>query len=110
LINDAAARRAIDGDPGTSWDTERYNTRDFGRLKSGVGLILQLDQAGFSEANLRAALAQPRYQRDRAVDGFRSAIDHAVEVHDNQAKPRGQVAHGRRSYAGALGSDRLAEC
>ena len=42
--NDAGARRAADGDPETSWDTERYNTRDFGRLKSGVGLILDLEQ------------------------------------------------------------------
>ena len=35
---------AADGDAGTNWDTERYNTRDLGGLKPGVGLILVLDQ------------------------------------------------------------------
>jgi eukaryotic-like serine/threonine-protein kinase len=41
--NGADAKYAADGDTSTAWDTERYNTRDFGRLKPGVGLILQLD-------------------------------------------------------------------
>ncbi|WP_420610807.1 hypothetical protein [Candidatus Poriferisodalis sp.] len=31
-----------DGDPGTGWSTARYNTRDFGGLKDGVGLIVVL--------------------------------------------------------------------
>jgi serine/threonine-protein kinase len=43
--NGAAAGYAADGDANTSWDTEHYNTADFGRLKSGVGLILQLESA-----------------------------------------------------------------
>jgi eukaryotic-like serine/threonine-protein kinase len=47
--NDAAAGRAVDGDASTSWDTEHYNTRAFGGLKEGVGLILRLD----SPADLR---------------------------------------------------------
>jgi serine/threonine-protein kinase len=40
--NDAAARNAIDGDPLTSWQTEDYATRNFGNLKAGVGLIIDL--------------------------------------------------------------------
>ena len=31
---------AIDGDPTTAWETERYDTPDFGNIKKGVGLYL----------------------------------------------------------------------
>jgi serine/threonine-protein kinase len=34
---------AIDGDPGTTWQTESYSNRNFGNAKSGVGLWVQLD-------------------------------------------------------------------
>ncbi len=37
------ARFAIDGDPGTTWQTEGYSNRNFGNAKSGVGLWVQLD-------------------------------------------------------------------
>jgi tRNA A-37 threonylcarbamoyl transferase component Bud32 len=37
------APRAIDGDPGSFWQTDRYNTRDFGNAKAGVGLWVRLD-------------------------------------------------------------------
>lgn len=33
---------AVDGKPETAWETEGYNSADFGRLKPGVGLILDL--------------------------------------------------------------------
>ncbi len=42
--NEERARFAIDGNPATSWATERYHAAHFGRLKSGVGLILRLDK------------------------------------------------------------------
>jgi hypothetical protein len=32
----------IEANPGTSWHTDYYFTRDFGRLKPGVGVVLQL--------------------------------------------------------------------
>ena len=35
-----SAPRATDGNPATYWDTERYNTPLFGKLKSGLGLVL----------------------------------------------------------------------
>jgi serine/threonine-protein kinase len=40
----AADRLAADGDPSTFWDTENYDSRNFGALKDGVGLILRFDQ------------------------------------------------------------------
>jgi hypothetical protein len=36
---------AIDGNPATTWRTDRYETRQFGNLKSGVGLVVALDAA-----------------------------------------------------------------
>ena len=43
--NEPRARLAVDGNPATSWNTDRYNTRAFGGLKPGVGLIVELAQA-----------------------------------------------------------------
>ena len=40
--NEAEARLAHDGNPRTTWGTDRYRGPSFGRLKSGVGLILRL--------------------------------------------------------------------
>ncbi|HEY3095665.1 MAG TPA: protein kinase [Acidimicrobiia bacterium] len=37
------APRAIDDDPGTVWQTEEYNNRNFGNAKPGVGLWVKLD-------------------------------------------------------------------
>jgi hypothetical protein len=36
-------RFAIDGDPGTTWQTESYANRTFGNAKPGVGLWVRLD-------------------------------------------------------------------
>jgi tRNA A-37 threonylcarbamoyl transferase component Bud32 len=43
--NDLDAPLAIDGDPGTAWETEGYNDRDITKLKDGVGLVLVLDRS-----------------------------------------------------------------
>jgi eukaryotic-like serine/threonine-protein kinase len=40
--NDVQAPRAIDGDAQSAWETEHYRSQDFGRLKQGVGLVLDL--------------------------------------------------------------------
>lgn len=37
------APRAADGDTGTFWHSERYDSRQFGNLKSGVGLVVAID-------------------------------------------------------------------
>ncbi len=42
--NDQDAPRAIDGDPETSWSTQAYNSQDFGGLKTGLGLALDLGE------------------------------------------------------------------
>jgi len=42
--NDDEAPLAVDGDGTTSWTTEEYHREQFGRLKSGVGLILDLER------------------------------------------------------------------
>lgn len=34
-----------DGDPTRGWQTERYTTAEFGNLKPGVGLIVEIDEA-----------------------------------------------------------------
>ncbi|WP_203991163.1 protein kinase family protein [Sphaerisporangium rufum] len=36
------ARMAIDGKPSTEWHTDSYQSADFGRLKTGVGLVLNM--------------------------------------------------------------------
>jgi eukaryotic-like serine/threonine-protein kinase len=38
--HDDQAGLATDGNPATSWPTETYDSQDFGRLKDGVGLML----------------------------------------------------------------------
>ena len=40
--NGGDASNAIDGRRGTTWRTSFYNSRDFGGLKDGVGLVLDL--------------------------------------------------------------------
>jgi serine/threonine-protein kinase len=39
------AAQAADANPSTTWSTDRYNNREFGGLKEGVGLILELQEA-----------------------------------------------------------------
>ncbi|MFJ2028092.1 protein kinase family protein [Streptosporangium sp. NPDC087985] len=36
---------AVDGKPSTDWHSESYDSEDFGRLKDGVGLILDMGQS-----------------------------------------------------------------
>ncbi|MFC3689127.1 protein kinase family protein [Aquipuribacter hungaricus] len=40
--NDQDAPRAVDGDPASSWQTQRYESQDFGGLKTGLGLAFDL--------------------------------------------------------------------
>ncbi len=41
---DGQAARVYDGNTATAWTSEGYNTADFGRLKKGVGVLLDLGQ------------------------------------------------------------------
>lgn len=40
----ATVPNTLDGDPATVWESERYNSRDFGGLKPGVGLVYDLGE------------------------------------------------------------------
>jgi len=40
--NNARTGEAIDGDPSTAWRTQHYKTPNFGGLKTGVGMVLDL--------------------------------------------------------------------
>jgi len=42
--NNSQAARVYDGDPATTWTSELYNSPQFGNLKKGVGLLLDLGQ------------------------------------------------------------------
>jgi hypothetical protein len=42
--NNSQAARVYDGDPATTWTSELYSTPQFGNLKKGVGLLLDLGQ------------------------------------------------------------------
>jgi tRNA A-37 threonylcarbamoyl transferase component Bud32 len=43
--NEEATGRAMDGNAATVWSTSTYNSRKFGNLKPGVGLVLTLDSS-----------------------------------------------------------------
>jgi serine/threonine-protein kinase len=43
--HDEEVGEAVDGDPATAWSSETYSSRDFGGLKTGVGLVLSLEEA-----------------------------------------------------------------
>jgi hypothetical protein len=40
--NGDLAKNAVDGDTSTSWHSERYDSPEFGRIKKGIGLVLDL--------------------------------------------------------------------
>ncbi|MDQ3757222.1 MAG: hypothetical protein M3394_05180, partial [Actinomycetota bacterium] len=40
--NEDTVSMAVDGRADTAWGTSRYNTRDFGNLKDGVGIYVQV--------------------------------------------------------------------
>ena len=44
--NESASMNAVDADSLTSWSTEIYNSRTFGNLKNGVGLVIDLAVEG----------------------------------------------------------------
>jgi hypothetical protein len=66
---------AIDGDSVTHWATEGYDTRDFNRVKPGVGLVLQLERpADVRDVQLETTL--PGWTMEvRAADTPASDLD-----------------------------------
>lgn len=61
---------AIDGDPATAWETERYDTADLGGLKPGVGLLLDLGSVrGVGGLELSTNLSGWDFQVQTSDDG-----------------------------------------
>jgi hypothetical protein len=59
---------AHDGDPSTAWETERYDSADFGGLKEGVGLLVDLG-APTDVARVELGLTRPGVTAElRAAD------------------------------------------
>lgn len=60
--------RAIDGDRATSWNTEKYNTRLFGGIKEGVGIIIEFEEqtkiSGLTTMTNRTDWAARLYEAD----------------------------------------------
>jgi hypothetical protein len=94
------AARVYDGDPDTSWTSERYATADFGNLKKGVGVILDLGQPT-SVHQVRLDLPSDPADitvyaaTDRSLDGATriGSADGAsgqVKVEAGQAMPKAQ--------------------
>ena len=53
--NDDRTRLVIDGDRATTWGTELYRTPQFGQLKDGVGLVLEMaDEVTLAELAISA--------------------------------------------------------
>ncbi|CAM3882393.1 protein kinase family protein [Nocardiopsis gilva] len=67
--HDGNAKNAIDGDPSTEWKTEGYTSADFGKLKPGVGLLLDMgDPVELHEVELVLGTAGPANLEIRVGD------------------------------------------
>ncbi|GAA1981788.1 protein kinase family protein [Nocardiopsis rhodophaea] len=80
--HDGNAKDAIDGDPSTAWKTEGYNSADFGKLKPGVGLLLDMgDPVELHEVELVLGTAGPANLEILVGDGADlSALDSAASA------------------------------
>ncbi len=72
----------LDGDVATTWGTDGYDTRDFNRIKPGVGLMLQLEQAAdVRDVQIRTNL--PGWTMEvRVADSPASTLDGWTPVSD----------------------------
>ena len=71
--NDELLPNLVDGDPDTAWRTERYDEPDFGNLKPGVGVVVDL---GGPYALASARVTTP-------TEGMRFELRVADEPHDD---------------------------
>jgi len=78
----------IDGDPGTAWETEGYNSPDLGGLKAGVGLVLDLGEV----------VEVGAVELDLALDG----VDLAVTV--SEQRPDGDPTESATVLGTASGA------
>jgi hypothetical protein len=73
----------LDGDPETTWGTDGYDTRDFNRLKPGVGLMVTLERpADVRDVQIDTDL--PGWEMEvRAADAPASDLDSWTPVSEN---------------------------
>ena len=71
--DEAQAGNVFDGDASTSWSSESYSSPDWGSLKSGVGIVLTLDQPGPVSA----------VEFDTPVSGWQAEVYVADSPHDS---------------------------
>ena len=74
--NDADAGKAIDGNPATVWKTEHYRSAQFGSLKPGVGLVLDVGSSKRAgELDLRLLYAGASVEVYGAADSLPSSFE-----------------------------------
>jgi eukaryotic-like serine/threonine-protein kinase len=100
---EAVAGLAIDGKDDTSWRTENYGSQEFGRLKSGVGLILELDKAqdiGSLELDSTSAGWQAQiYVADKAGTTLDEWGDPAATIGNGVAGTANKASIGKKGSA-----------
>lgn len=94
------AGRAYDGNPDTTWTSEGYSTADFGGLKEGVGIILDLGQPtstrqvtinlGSEPLDVTVYAASRRSLEGATVIGTASAASGRVQLDAASAMPEAQ--------------------
>jgi len=78
--NDSGLPNLVDGDPSTSWNTERYSDAAFGGLKDGVGVVVDLGEPTLVGAvEVDSNLAGPDIEL-RVAETFPEEIDEATAV------------------------------
>ncbi|HEX5367019.1 MAG TPA: protein kinase [Acidimicrobiales bacterium] len=80
---------AVDGDPSTAWSSESYSSPEWGGLKSGVGLVAQLDRSGPISA----------VEIDTSLSGWRADVyvaDAPKDSLDQWGAPAGSFPPGDR--------------
>ncbi len=94
------AAKVYDGDLATSWTSEGYGTADFGNLKKGVGVILDLGQPtavhqvtidlGSGSVDLTVYAAPGRSLDGATVIGTAKNASGRIQLKPNTTKPPGQ--------------------
>ncbi len=85
--HDELVGKTFDGNPDTGWYTESYSDQDFGGLKDGVGLVVDL---GPNEKPQQIVLDVPEKSSIDVYVGQDASLDGAEKIGEN-AEAQGQV-------------------
>ncbi len=81
--NDADAPKVIDGDPATGWFSENYRTDDFGGLKKGLGIVLDL---GAEKTPKSVVLVLPVASDVEVLVGPKDGLEDAKKVGESSGE------------------------